>query len=302
MTSPLFGPEPTERDHPYYINLRKGSFRPDIKDWCDQAYAKATPLLDKNFCQEFRLSTPHRFSELFFAMAFLEAGWEPVERVKGFDLAFKVGEGRLLVEITTPDPPSSETWHSEVKDGVSLWSADESSWDASLLRLTGGFKSKADNIRKLIADGVVKDQDYVVIALSGFRLSQETPTAPEDGGDLPDFVKAFLPIGSRYVTIRIGEGAENQPTEGGYLYKGTIERDGKSPVPRDFFLQADFRHIDAVAYTALHVGGPGDGPPRPGKQCGVLHNPMSKKKLVKVGIGNENTVKIEDDRFTLEPI
>lgn len=300
--SALFASNPKDTDHRFYRNLGSKSFRPEIREWCDKAYGRSCDLLDTDFCERFRRDTPQRFSELFFAEAFLEAGWDPIDRVKGFDLAFRQGEGRLLVEITTPDPPPPDSWHSEVRNGATIWSADETSEDAALRRLTGGFASKAELIRK---QSSLEDSDYVVIALSGLRMSQETPIAPEIDGPVPQFAKAFLPIGSRYVRFRLGDRPDkDEATESGYLFKATIDQSGKTPVDRDFFLRPDFEHISAVIYSPLHFGGPSDGPPKPIEQCAVLHNPMSKRgsEPVKLGLGHEFGVSVEENQFTLSYI
>lgn len=303
MAGALFEAEPTDADHPGYTHLRSTEFRPEIRDWCEDVYRRTAGLLDDNFCDIFRRELPQRLSELFFAAAFLEAGWEPIGRVTGFDLAFRLGDGRLLVEITTPTPQDADTYVTEEGDGFTVWSTDAGSEDAALRRLTGCFKSKAeDRVQKLVDAGAIAENDYVVIAISGFRLNQETPIALDIGGDVPDFVKAFLPIGSRYVTIQIGPGAKDEPTGGGYEFKATIEQEGKAPVARDFFLRPDFRHIDAVAYTPFYVGGPGDGPPQTVRQCAVLHNPSAKRgnDPIRLGMGEEYRVHVDDGHFKLE--
>jgi hypothetical protein len=106
----LFDGADHERDHRYFRNLGKTDFRPDIAAWCEATFERAQMLLDDDFASRFRRETPQRISELLFAAAFLDAGWEPLGRVPGFDLAFRMGDGRLLVEITTPEPHSSNTW------------------------------------------------------------------------------------------------------------------------------------------------------------------------------------------------
>lgn len=118
----LFDRADDETDHRYYRNLSKPDFRPDITAWCEATFEHAQMLLDDDFPARFRRETPQRISELLFAAAFLDAGWEPLGRVQGFDLAFKLGDGRLLVEITTPAPHSSDTWTEETGDGYRSWS------------------------------------------------------------------------------------------------------------------------------------------------------------------------------------
>lgn len=295
----LFDCTELETDHRYYRNLGKTDFRPDIAAWCEATFERAHMLLDDDFPARFRRETPQRISELLFAAAFLDAGWEPVGRVPGFDLAFKLGEGRLLVEITTPEPHSPDTWTETKGDGYTLWSTDDKTEDAALRRLTGGFATKAEAIRKHYDAGNISEADYVVVAISGFRLSQESPVAPEIGGPVPDFAKAFLPIGSRYVTVLLGGDADT-PTDGGWQFKATIDQEGKNPVDRDFFLRPEFQHIHAVAYTPLHFG----EPISPVKECAALHNPMARPKseAIALGLGSELGVDIGENEFAIGPL
>ena len=295
----LFDGAELDSDHRYFRNLGKTEFRPDIAAWCEATFERAQALLDDDFPARFRRETPQRISELMFAAAFLDAGWEPLGRVLGFDLAFVLEEGRLLVEITTPEPHSSDTWTEEKGDGYTSWSSDAKTEDAALRRLTGGFSTKAEAIRKHCEAGAIAEGDYVVIAISGFRLSQEAPVAPEIGGPVPDFAKAFLPIGSQYVTFRVGDDSDT-PSDGGWQFKATIDQEGKQPVDRDFFLRSEFQHIHAVAYTPLHFG----EPISPIKECAALHNPMarSKDQAVALRLGCEYGVVIGDDEFSIGPL
>jgi hypothetical protein len=295
----LFVGAEAETDHRYFTNLRKTEFRPDVAEWCEATYARAQALLDADFPSRFRRETPQRISELLFAAAFLDAGWEPIGRVPGFDLAFKHQEGRLLVEVTTPDPHGPDTWTEEERDGFTVTTSDARTMDAALRRLTAGFANKADAIRKRCEAGEISEADYLVVAISAFRLAQEASHAPEIGGPVPDFVKAFLPIGSRYVRVRIGEGSDT-PMGGGYEFKGTIDQEGKAPVDRNAFLRPEFAHIHAVAYTPLHFG----EPISPLKECAALHNPTAgaRDAAVRFGWECEFGVDVGEDKFSLRPL
>lgn len=295
----LFDGEDLETDHRFFRNLGKREFRPDVAAWCEATYERAQTLLDGDFPARFRRETPQRISELLFAAAFLDAGWEPIDRVPGFDLAFALGEGRLLVEVTTPEAHSSDTWTENKCDGYTVWSTDAKTEDAALRRLTSGFATKAEAIRERCDAGEIRENDYVVIAISGFRLSQEAPVAPEIGGPVPDFAKAFLPIGSRYVTVKVGDDSD-APLESGWSFKATIDQEGKNPVDRDFFLRSDFRHIHAVVYTPLHFG----EPISPIKECGALHNPVARVKdqATPLRLGCEYGVEIGENEFSIGPL
>ncbi|MGE3149202.1 MAG: hypothetical protein AB7K04_09060 [Pseudorhodoplanes sp.] len=295
----LFVGEERETDHRYFRNLGKTGFRPDIAAWCEATFERAQKLLDDDFPVRFRRETPQRISELLFAGAFLDAAWKPLGRVLGFDLAFEMGDGRLLVEVTTPEPHSSDTWTEKEGDGYTLWSTDAKTEDAALRRLTGSFAGKAEAIRRRLQAGEIAEADYVVIAISGFRLRQEAPFAPEIGGPVPDFAKAFLPIGSQYVTVGVGDHLDT-PMGGGWEFKATLDQEGKAPVDRDFFLRSDFQHIDAVAYAPLHFG----EPISPIRECAALHNPMARSKALAValGMGCEYGVEIGENVFSIAPL
>jgi hypothetical protein len=295
----LFDGRELETDHRYFRNLGKTEFRPDINLWCEVTFERARMLLDNDFPSRFRRDTPQRISELLFAAAFLDAGWKPLGRVAGFDLAFEMGKGRLLVEVTTPDPHSADTWREEKRDRFTVWSTDAKTEDAALRRLTSGFATKAEAIRKRYDAGEVIESDYVVVAISGFRLSQEAHGAPEIGGPVPDFAKAFLPIGSQYITVRLDDKSD-EPVDGGWQSKATIDQEGKTPVDRDFFLRSEFQHIHAVAYTPLLFG----QPVTPVKECAVLHNPMAvpTNQTIPLRLGAEYVVEIGTDEFSIGPL
>ena len=50
---------------------------------CEEVFARAQALLDDDFLACFRRETPQRMSELLFEAVFLDAGWEPIDRVLG---------------------------------------------------------------------------------------------------------------------------------------------------------------------------------------------------------------------------
>lgn len=88
--------------------------------------------------------------------------------------------------------------------------------------------------------------------------------------------------------------------DAGWLFKATIDQDGKNPVDRDFFLRADFQHIHAVVYMPLHFG----EPILLVKECAALHNPMARQKgeAIALGLGSKFEVDIGDSEFTVGPL
>ena len=293
----LFDPEPAEGDHKWYGTIRASEMFPEFRGWCEVTFAECHAQLDEDFPDRFRREMPQRISELFFAHAFSLAGWKPAPRVNGFDFAYDIPEGgRLLVEVTAPSAPPDDTYKSWGENGVKGFSYDDASVDAALLRLTSGFSSKAKIVGDRIASGDVRNDDYVVIAISGLNVTQETPVRLEVGGLPPDFARAFLPIGPLVVTEHFGEN-EGERFKYGHEFSGEILRDGKAPVERTALLDGKFNHVHAIAFSPLDAL----GVEKSREQIGVLHNPSAAwpHAPLNLGMSAEYTVVIESDGFRL---
>lgn len=294
-TERLFSAEPRECDHRGYSNIRRSKVFPGLRGWCDEAYDRHRAELDRDFPNSFRRETPKRVSELFFADAFARAGWKPAGRVVGFDLAYRLAERRLLVEVVTPNPPSYQCWGEEEHNGSTVFTADERTTEANLLRLTGSFYSKAQRIAaRLDADSDIA-LDYKVIAISGFHIGQETPFEPSGKGNVSDLMRALLPIGDPFVRIPIGPGSDEAETELHYQISSSLRKPSGEMVPQTAFIDGEFPHVDAVAYSPVNLLGLSE----PHWQVEVLHNPTSAWPTERpdLGMGCERFVKLTKDDF-----
>lgn len=293
----LFDREPNDLDHKWYSVVRSSETFPDFRQWCEEVYERAQPLLDSDFLVQFGLQMPQRISELFYADALMQSGWKATERVPGFDFTFELPSGgRLLVEVTTPAPQPAGSWLENRNGDVFSISYDEAGIDAALLRLTHGFWEKSKIVRSKVDKGLVAQDDYVVIALSGLLISQETPVSLEINGAVPDFVRAFLPIGPLTATAKFAEGAPDK-WDWGHAYSGEIVKEGRGRVERTAFVENGFSHVHAVAFTPLNPL-----TVRKAAECiGVLHNPSARWSAARptIGIGPEYEVQIEEEKFHL---
>lgn len=293
----LFGPEPMKGDHPWYATIRGSKNFPELRQWCQATYEQAAGQLDKDFPDRFRRDLPQRISELFFAHAFAKVGWKAVARVPGFDFAYELGDGRLLVEVTTPAEQPADTYEGWEKGGSSGSHVDDKSIDAALLRLTSGFCTKARIAAERIEKGDVRENDYIVVAISGLRISQNTPVSLDSGVQIPDFVRAFLPIGPLVADVPI-EKAGKIDAIYRREFSGEIPKsEGKLPVKRSAFLDDAFAHIHAVAFTSLNAA----AIEKSAEQIGVLHNPSAKwaSEAPSLRMGVEYDVAIEEDGFLI---
>jgi len=300
----LFGAKPTYEDHRWYKRLWAGRTPQarHVRRFCALTYDEFEQHLDVGFPTSFRRQTPARFSELFYAAGFRQAGWKPIAPVRRFDLAFAMEGGRrLLVEVVTPQPPPPATWTEEEVNGFTIRSADGSSKEAALLRLTAGFAEKARIIRQAIAEGHATSNDFKIIAISGLRISQETPIAVHASGMPPDFARAFLPIGHLFVPISLDQrSAEIQWGEFQHRFSDEISKPEGKAVQRDAFVSGDFPHVDAIAYSEVHT----DDLQNIRHQIGVLHNPTSQYPYERPALrmGTEYFGKLDGEQLHLERV
>lgn len=295
---------PTNADHVWYRNIVAATNYGAVirRSWEDQ-YAALKPALDKNFLQRFRETTPDAASELFFGMAFLNAGWTLGPRTRRFDFTFTRPDfpGRLLVEVITPEPPTAGAWEESHfgENGGVIRSFDQSSRDEAMLRLTGAFVKKADIIKKAIEEGHVQQGDYCVVAISGVRITQEMHLSLESTGLPPEYAAAFLPIGSMTIPVTVPKDFSKAPEFGepSHLYSGQIPKPGKTPVERRAFLCDVFAHVDAVVFTPMNLM----GIKSPEDNMSALHNPYADFAAPRpmLGLAADYEVSITDEDFSL---
>lgn len=270
----LFSGSLQTTDHRWYRRLASPSSERSValRAFCLDAYRTFADVLDADFVSKFRNNTPAHFSELFFAQAFHQAGWESAGRVNRVDLAFKLpdGKGRLLVEVTTPRADDKIGIERRESGSFTFISMDGRARQASLLRLTSAFKSKADDYLAGLKSGSISGDDFKVIAISGLKINQEGGCAPKHFGLPPCFSEAFLPIGRMYVPVRFAGGAAKFGRLS-FAYDDKIAKPVGLPVDRDAFISGSFCHIDAVAYSEINLS----YAERSFDQVGVLYNPTA---------------------------
>lgn len=300
----LTATKPSSADHIWYRNIVEAEgYGADIRKTWEQQYAVLKAVLDRNFLTRFRTHTPDAASELFFGMAFVNAGWTLGPRTTRFDFTFTRPDfpGRLLVEVVTPEPPSGGAWEELVEDdnGIVVRSFDQSSRDEAMLRLTNAFVKKAAIIKTAIEEGHAMNEDYCVIAISGVRITQEMHLSLESTGLPPDYAAAFLPIGSMSVPITVPRDFSEPPKFGEprHLYSGQIPKPGKTPVERRAFLCDVFAHVDAVVFTPMNLL----GVKTPEDNMTALHNPYADFEGARpmLGLAADYEVGITDDEFSL---
>lgn len=300
----LTATKPSPTDHIWYRNIVEAKgYGADIRKAWEQQYAVLKAALDRNFITRFRTQTPDAASELFFGMAFANAGWTLGPRTTRFDFTFTRPDfpGRLLVEVVTPEPPSGGAWEESVEDdkGIVVRSFDQSSRDEAMLRLTNAFVKKAAIIKMAIEEGHAMPGDYCVIAISGVRIAQEMHLSLESTGLPPDYAEAFLPIGGIAVPITVPKDFSKPPEFGQprHLYSGQIPKPGKTPVERRAFLCDVFAHVDAVVFTPMNL----IGVKTPEDNMTALHNPYADFEGARpmLGLAADYEVGITDEEFSL---
>jgi hypothetical protein len=110
--------------------------------------------------------------------------------------------------------------------------------DEILIRIASALKAKYDKYKKYTKDGIVKDTDQFIIAISRGDLGHADAS-------IPLILRAVFGIG--YQTLSMPR--DGSPSKAGWSAISFIEKQNGSKVPMTFFLEKEHDGISAVIYS-----------------------------------------------------
>jgi hypothetical protein len=243
--------------------------REDDRAMLDAMYDRARPYLDANFKDQFARATNDRFFELRLVTALVDEGFVLEGAQEGRpDIATRLTDGRRLwIEAvslswgapTNPDapPPLHEGFQpAPIK--------------SALMRHTNALREKRNKFRLYRRNGVVKDEDCCVVAMSSGGLHPHV-----EGVSLPRVVSAVLPFGDEVVTLNKGTlevvAIHNE-------HRPEVLKANGSPIPMTAFLDPkEYGQISAILHdTAFISTWPGGLQPN---RWVTVHNPTANVPL-----------------------
>ena len=270
-----FKGEPT----PLYTALSqpKSKNQAAICERLDNLYTKYKPVLDHDFDKKFPIETNQKYWELYLAH-FLSQQFTlkpPKKNGGGPDFSFQHEGKTIWVEAVTPTPgkggntvPALIIYEPE-KNWPPM--AQEVPKEKIILRYQSSLRDKAKEFEDDRNNGIVKDDDIQIIAVSDADLP------PGSKGDIvPYILHALFPIGDYRIEINRNSG---QSVGEGYGYQE--ERLNANNAIVRYFFQESNELISGVLYHASHMGDLfGDEWEDINKnQLYFIHNPFAKNLL-----------------------
>ncbi|ANB23838.1 hypothetical protein A6F57_00590 [Alteromonas stellipolaris] len=297
---PLLTNDPKATD-PVYINLQKDLpwlEPPDLaRRHVEALYTETFEILDKKFIQQCKHDFHACYAEMYFAAALQRRSGHKLSHPsdKGPDFFIpKLNAWVEVVSLTDGEDGNPNTIPKAVSGEVNRYPEDQ-----VILRMCNAFETKSKKLAQDVFKGLIKENEPVVICISGGGLEERIPMYHEGG--YPQIVKALLPVGD----LKLWFGRENKKLlSQEYKYRESIrkiKKDGDLWIGTEVFLNSESSHISAVIYSWANAANP-YSEKNWGNDFYLVHNPYATNPLPAgfANCGVEYTVEFGDESFEIK--
>jgi hypothetical protein len=266
--------------------------------YVEELYATTSDILDAKFREQIKYDFASCYSEMYFSAALMERGKYIVTHPSDKGPDFFLDNLDRWVEVVTAtdgDEDSENSIPQPKQNEVKSYPEQQ-----VILRLSSVVYTKANKLKNDIEKGIIRENQPIIICISGGWLSERIPMHPEGG--YPVIAKTVLPIGDLVFWMNR---ETNTITSRTFNYREGVNKitsNGEKQISTDFFINEGFNHISAVVYSYANAGNP-IRKQRWGSDFYTIHNPLAKNKLplgfIKCGI--EYPVSVDENSFTMEP-
>jgi len=238
----------------YYI--ASGSI-PERRELFQKLWVNFEDYADTHFHQEIKLHFHQRSWEMYLANALLSKSYSISSLDKGPDLKTLHDGSVVWIEAVAATRGEGED---KVPVLISDGRVRDVPEDAMLMRFANSLETKRAKYDKYISDGLIKKDEFCIIAVNTGETDNFDP-------GIPLIFKCLFAIGF-FAIPQVGKGFW-KPRE-------VIHKKNGSPVRMDFFKQEESRNISAVIYSNKTVL---NHPENLGEDCIVVHNPHAFNQL-----------------------
>lgn len=249
-----------------YCTLRDGVDEDHVRgrQYFERLWQEVAPYVDPDAADKATRCLASVFWELQLAYVLKMAGKSLVPRAR---LAYKSNKGPDLFA----ESPSVWLEAVVVRGGTGPdairrpemnYEAFNHDHDSIVLRLRSVIEDKSTKFQKYIADGIVKEGQATVIAISGVAL----PSSHKRGNPPPEIVRAVYPANNHVIEINRRTGAISGHS---IEYRDSVQKKAGAEVRTDVFLDAEFKHVSAVLYGDSDWVDPAS---QPGADFKIVHN------------------------------
>ncbi|EYC52912.1 hypothetical protein AZ34_12725 [Hylemonella gracilis str. Niagara R] len=246
---------------PAYINVRDSPNLVEAKAFVESLWLRYQAIADTNHLSDARNHFLQRFWEMYLACTLIERGIE-VHRVgdAGPEFYFLEQGRRVWVEAVAPTAGEGADQVPDIVPGEAFMVPSEK----VVLRFTNAYRTKSLKFHDDVKKGRVNEDDLILLAIN----SRGVPHGPF-GGDMPFFLKAFLPFGN--LTLEIDR-RTRRVVDRYHKHRPVIMKKNQSSVGTAGFLDPESGPFVGVLHSAVDCA---NQPLKLGDDFHLLHNPSA---------------------------
>lgn len=246
---------------------RSNDMADEAKNFCETLWRRYERYADNHFLNEIKLENKFhdRFWEMHLGNVLLEKGFEIFSKDNGPDFRIQINEENdVWIEAIT----SSDGEEGRVDSVTSLQVSREASLvseDKVVLRLRNAIESKSEKIKKYLDDGVVSNNEPIVIAINTAKINSII-----NYEDLIRYAQmSCFGVTSEYI-LNLKNGKFSQ------VYTSDITKSSGSSVPVNIFLNQNYSHISGILLSRASIN---HYDRRLGEDYVLVLNPYARNKL-----------------------
>ncbi len=242
----------------YYVS--SGSIK-ERKEKFDALYNKYFQYADNHFLKEVKKKFNQRTWEMYLGCVLIDKKITFSSKDVGPDILIEQGGKKIWIECVACEKGEGKDRVPDTINGI----VQSVPSNEMLIRIASVLKAKYEKYKKYLKDGLIKDTDKFIIAVSRGELGH---------------VDASIPLILR-VVLAVGHQTISRPINGGVPTYGWstipfIEKKNGSKVPMTFFLEKEHEGISAVIYCKNNVL---NHPDALGEDIVLVYNELAKNPL-----------------------
>lgn len=263
MDSSFFSSE--QATDPSYNHIRDNPIRKEASDFVEGMWQKYASYAEPQFLDKAREDFHAKIWEMYIGCLFLDYGFDLQKKIKekGPDICLSIENRNLWIEAVAPTSGTGDNAIPDIKAG-------DVPVDKILLRLRGAIKEKYNQYKGYRNRGIIKPDDYYVIAVNGGRITYGLLDE-----NIPYIVKCVLPFGHPVLDIDTTDKTSLKIVGSYHEYRDTIATHKGSPVHTNIFENKEYSKISAILYSWMNVV---DRPTPIGVEIQYVHNPLADKE------------------------
>ncbi|UHJ59471.1 hypothetical protein [Vibrio furnissii] len=211
---------------------------PQARKKCHMLWDQFKPLADTKFITQFRNHFAGGYWEMLLAHKLQEQGFDLTSKDDGPDLCTAINGQTAYFEAICP---TGGTGDNEVLGLPASDYIQALIKEPAALRLTSAFVNKSRIFRNYMTQGIVAQNDILVIAINGECI----PDIHIENPECPEIVKVTYAIGS----YEFRKNSQTEVLTGSYKRRDYIENPKGSRIPTNLFVDPANENISAVLYT-----------------------------------------------------